>query len=276
MTFETQEESLESGVPVTLYLFEYGNLSYEYTDHDEPITTGGKTYAPAPIGRSPIEQGRAGFDKAELEVDLSPTLSVVTFFRETPPAGQVSMRIFQGHADGSEFPAVWTGTVSAFQDQRPFPKIIGEPVYVAMKRNGLRRTWQPTCGYALYGAGCGVDKTTVRQQAEILVLGENYFEVPVNWEGPLGTSRYRGGFVSWNNSVTGTVDTRGIVRIQSGDNRLIINGEVYGVEVGDTLSIFPGCNKTLSTCKNVFGNLRNFGGFPWIPVENPFGRRHSY
>jgi hypothetical protein len=31
-----------------------------------------------------------------------------------------------------------------------------------------------------------------------------------------------------------------------------------------------GCDRTFATCQSKFGNSLNFGGFPWIPVKNPF------
>ena len=37
---------------------------------------------------------------------------------------------------------------------------------------------------------------------------------------------------------------------------------------GDTFSIYPGCDKTQSTCTNKFSNLVNFRGMPFIPVNS--------
>ena len=37
--------------------------------------------------------------------------------------------------------------------------------------------------------------------------------------------------------------------------------------VGDTFTIYPGCDKTSATCSGKFGNLANFRGLPFIPVN---------
>ncbi len=37
---------------------------------------------------------------------------------------------------------------------------------------------------------------------------------------------------------------------------------------GDTFIIYPGCDKTMSTCTNKFNNLANFRGFPFIPENS--------
>ena len=36
----------------------------------------------------------------------------------------------------------------------------------------------------------------------------------------------------------------------------------YDIEVSDTFTVTPGCDKTNTTCKDVFSNLVNFRGFP--------------
>lgn len=35
--------------------------------------------------------------------------------------------------------------------------------------------------------------------------------------------------------------------------------------VGDNFTVFPGCDKTMSTCQNTFNNLVNFRGWPFVP-----------
>lgn len=37
---------------------------------------------------------------------------------------------------------------------------------------------------------------------------------------------------------------------------------------GDTFTIYPGCDKTMSTCSGKFSNLANFRGFPFIPENS--------
>ena len=37
------------------------------------------------------------------------------------------------------------------------------------------------------------------------------------------------------------------------------------IEVGDTLNVYAGCDKTATTCKDTFNNIVNFQGFPFVP-----------
>lgn len=40
----------------------------------------------------------------------------------------------------------------------------------------------------------------------------------------------------------------------------------FDVEIGDTFNLYPGCDKTESTCVTKFNNRQNFGGFKYIPA----------
>jgi len=42
--------------------------------------------------------------------------------------------------------------------------------------------------------------------------------------------------------------------------------------VGQTCDLFYGCSGDIETCYNDFGNVDNFIGFPYIPIENPARR----
>ena len=52
--------------------------------------------------------------------------------------------------------------------------------------------------------------------------------------------------------------------------------EIWFAAVGDTIYLYPGCDRTLATCTAKFGNSANFGGFPFIPTKNPFGGSPIY
>jgi len=40
--------------------------------------------------------------------------------------------------------------------------------------------------------------------------------------------------------------------------------------VNDTVIVYAGCDRTRSTCSRKFNNHLNHGGFPDIPILNPF------
>jgi hypothetical protein len=91
------------------------------------------------------------------------------------------------------------------------------------------------------------------------------------------------GFMPWSSLNSPTDSTFRLSTIpQGGTARTIAEqDEVAGtvsliarlplnVEVGNKVTLYAGCDKTQETCKNKFSNARNFGGYKFIPIKNPF------
>lgn len=49
-----------------------------------------------------------------------------------------------------------------------------------------------------------------------------------------------------------------------------LSNQIPELTAGKQVEVYPGCDHTLATCRDKFGNHINFGGFPWIPGRNPF------
>jgi len=81
---------------------------------------------------------------------------------------------------------------------------------------------------------------------------------------------FNGGAVIWQ---TGSNTGKAIeVKIYTKDDGIVIEQDIelflatsFNIQVGDTLGVYPGCNKLLVTCRDKFSNLDNFRGFPHIP-----------
>ena len=68
----------------------------------------------------------------------------------------------------------------------------------------------------------------------------------------------------------------GVTGANAGASRTVANmaaGSIYvrlaflsPILAGDQFQLLPGCDRTLSTCKDVFNNVIHFGGFPHIPT----------
>lgn len=44
------------------------------------------------------------------------------------------------------------------------------------------------------------------------------------------------------------------------------------IQVGDELRLYPGCDKTLATCRDKFDNVINFRGEPFVPGSDFLAR----
>ena len=46
------------------------------------------------------------------------------------------------------------------------------------------------------------------------------------------------------------------------------------IEAGTTYEVIRGCDRTVDTCRNVYGNVVNFRGFPFVPgIEKAYGKK---
>ena len=74
------------------------------------------------------------------------------------------------------------------------------------------------------------------------------------------------GLVTWTSGLNDGVSME--VKRWTGspaDTVELFDAMYFNVQVGDTFTISPGCDKTLSTCRDNFNNVVNFRGFPFIP-----------
>ncbi len=130
--------------------------------------------------------------------------------------------------------------------------------------NMPRNTYQPACVNTLYDEACTVIKATkgVNSAVEsgstitavnaVLAAATGYFD--------RGSVTFTSG---QNNGVARSIKayTQGSPSAFS-----LIPPLPFTPQAADTFTIYPGCDKTMTTCQQKFDNLENFRGFPFIPV----------
>jgi len=125
-----------------------------------------------------------------------------------------------------------------------------------------RRLWQSSCTHTLGDAMCQFDRSSM-QATFSAGLGSSEVQIATSVS-PTPPNLY----------IQGTVV--GVTGANAGSSRTVANmagGWVYvrlaflsPILAGDQFRLLPGCDRTLSTCANVFNNVIHFGGFPYIPT----------
>lgn len=282
MTFAARETSRSKARPVALFLFRYGagvDDFYAYTNAEREVTHDTIQYQPVPIQYSGIESSGT-LDKKTLTVDAALTNEVAEFYRVSPPTYPVTLIIRRGHLNDptNEYLVEWSGRVLSCSREGSRAVFSCEPISTAMRRTGLRRHYQYGCPHVLFGSQCNANKaavtsneTIVQVEAAALTFNDGWVSTPdkalgglVEWEGPNGTI------------------TRTVIAVDEG-TRLRLNGPTTGLENGDTVAVSLGCNHRFvldsngavdsaeTDCLGVHNNIQNFGGQPWIPLDNPIG-----
>ena len=125
-----------------------------------------------------------------------------------------------------------------------------------------RRLWQSSCTHTFGDAMCQFDRSTMQA---------TFSAGPGSSEAQIATSI---SLTPSNLYIQGTII--GVTGANAGSSRTVANiagSRVYvklaflsPILAGDQFQLLPGCDRTLSTCTNVFNNAIHFGGFPFIPT----------
>lgn len=270
MSNGSREKSAQGGEPVLLFHFAQGSRNWRYTNASMLIRHQNADWDPAPISVDSINISEE-FSKNTIRVTLPRDNDLALELLKAPvSAAPTTLTIFRGHhaLQGylEETLTYWKGRVISATASGSTITLECEPVFTSLKLYGLRARFQRTCRFALYSPECGVDSTYFRQTLTItsaISLTEyNYSSTSLS-----------------NNWLTGgmLLDPDGtliyIVEQNNGRLRLIRPSPSLfdAVKSGSqVVLVYPGCDHTIETCRLKFNNVRNFGGFPWIPESNPF------
>lgn len=250
-------------------------VAYTITSADTDETHNGEIYVSAAVGRDEVEN-KNELSRANLSVSLSIDNAMARRWMRTSVDTVVTVTLFV--KDGNEVSVAWKGRLASVKPDEKSIKLVFESIFTSLRRPGLRLRYQRTCPHALYGYGCNVPKEDFAISGEVTAISGNLVTMPVAAghpagfftsgmiESPDGTLR----FITGHSGSTLTL----IRPLESLNSFFAKNGygEGYGYGYGGlVVRIYPGCDRTKETCQSKFNNLNNYGGFPFIPLKNPFG-----
>lgn len=280
MAKQQYEKSRAEGSPVTLYYIAWGDTpsSYDaYTDAEQEVMHNGVTYKPIPITHGNITSSGT-LDKATLAIMTPTDTELAGRFISYPPGRVISCIIRQGHAEDAdqEFPVVWSGRIisASYDSDDNQYQLTGEPVSTSMKRPGLRRRYQYGCPHVLYGQSCRASKDDATVTTTVTAISGSSITLVSGWPGEGQSEKYIGGMIEWTTAV-GNKEARSILR--NPDNRsFLVAGRLSGLTEGAQIDVILGCGHTMEDCRALHNNILNYGGCPWIPLENPIGTKNNY
>jgi len=72
-------------------------------------------------------------------------------------------------------------------------------------------------------------------------------------------------FLKYGKMISST-EVRSIVSNDAGS--FTVRYSLQDLSVGDVVTVYAGCDKSVTTCKNKFDNISNYIGFPYVPTES--------
>jgi len=275
MSFDAIEKSSDFGAPFELYEFRYGDedaLAYRYTNADRDLTRLGHTWFARPITREAYRSSGKTDDKSSLTIRMPVDTDLSSLFTDFPPPQVVRVTIWAGHMTDpdEQVLVIWTGRVLSVAKERNQALLTCDNTIISLKRPGLRRNWQYLCPYVLYGPMCGATMRGVESQ--VVNVTTTGIVLEAGWWGSIEPEKFKGGMIRWRGGFG--LESR-TIRDARDDGFLQFLGPLRDIEEGQKVSLFLGCNHTMSDCRSLHNNINNYGGDPWIPLKNPV-RNHPY
>lgn len=266
------EDALQSGSTRLCRCFRLTRLDGHvlgFTDHDEDVTLDGlrclagaalsATEAASTLGTSPDEMEAHGAfsDDAITEADLSAgvydgaKVEVFDVDWSAPDTRHLLGRYTVGEVE--------RGALGFRAELRSMSATLDRPT---------GRVHTSLCDVRRLGdSRCGVNLRPWQSAATVSAV--NGTEVQVTGLDGFPSGFFDRGTIRWDTGSNAGAEADVRVNLNSGGAvTLSLWREPVGVpQPGDVLTVFAGCDRTAATCRNRFGNLANFRGFPHMPGE---------
>ncbi len=236
-----------------------------FTSHDADIVYDGVTYqADSAVDPTAIQQGSA-LEVPNLELTgLIDSDSLTEADLRSGKYDGAEIRIFLlNWQDTSQGPLKllrgWLGEVKLF---RGIYSVEVRGLMDALQDNLLRR-YTPDCPWDLGDSNCGVDLTSVTQSGTVGTVTDNRTFTAAGLT-ISADDEFNGGVLTW----TSGDNSGGVAEVKDSTLAGVITlylKQPQDISVGDGFDIHPGCNKSLSECKDTYDNVLSFGGFPHVP-----------
>jgi len=259
LSFEDYEQSDYLGRPLELYRFALGGTVWRFTSADHTVVMGEESFTPIYIQRGGFTK-TGDARKATLEIKTSASNPVALKFRDGWLSWLMILTIYRHHYGDLDFSVFWKGRVTSCRWAGSVATLNSENASTLFSRAGLRRSYQVGCPHALYKAGCNLDASAWAVSATVETVAGGLLSLD-------GIDAYPDGYFLGGMLKAGE-DSRMVVAHSFGSITLV--DSISSLEEGATVTLWPGCARTVNACLNKFNNLDNYGGLPYLPVKNPF------
>uniref|UniRef100_A0A6M3L3F5 Bacteriophage phiJL001 Gp84 C-terminal domain-containing protein n=1 Tax=viral metagenome TaxID=1070528 RepID=A0A6M3L3F5_9ZZZZ len=238
------------------FRFYMGSQEWAYTSDRREIAIGPTTYSPKAIQRSELN---FEFEKQEISIKMPYDLSPADLFILFNPSTVLWLEIKK-----SSGALVFVGKIvsCSFDIDLAEATMKAISIQALMKGKIPTRTYGASCPHELFDSGCGLSSAT---WAVLL----NTSSVTLDSGRRIFTSAAIGGYASQyfaGGYVTLSYQSSYIINQTGGQITLLFPLLLWADDM--SLTVYPGCDKTLSTCENKYNNIINYGGCPWIPTRN--------
>jgi uncharacterized phage protein (TIGR02218 family) len=240
-----------------------------FTDHDRDLSFGGVTYeALAGMTASAVNQTLA------LNVDTMDVAGALqsSHLNEADLAaglyGNAALTLYLvDWTDVADRDIIFAGSVGEVSRGRTAFKAEMRGLSHALNQE-RGRLYQRSCDADLGDSRCGINLASSTYKGTGVVTGsETNHTFSADGLGGYQDGWFAAGKITW---LTGS-NAGAVMEVKAhGNNGSIVSFELwetmpFAIQAGDAFTVTAGCDKTLARCRDRFGNVANFRGYPFIP-----------
>lgn len=251
------------------------NSEYRYTNYDYSLIVDGKAY----LFNGPIIERDSLSYKIGIELD---SLSVTVSINDDVMLGSLPFlqAVHNGQLDGARFKLerifmdpkhpfdTSAGTIKLFDGLIVEPDFTRNQLQFSVKSDldvlsvqMPRDLYQPSCKNTLFDMRCGL----IREEHAVLATVEvdsTLSRIVCTISKPQGY--FTQGVVEFASGLNAGI--KRTIRLHENGSLLLTLPLTQMPEIGESIKVYPGCDKMMETCDNRFNNLERFRGEPYVPV----------
>lgn len=275
--------------PAYLYVLQHPDgakifwTGYDYDVEVEnlPVAFGAadpQTFSAVQIAHG-MNEVSAEFEKRKMTVSVVATDTRFRRFFATAAAVEMTLTIIRVNTPSltagemidydQDCTIVNAGTISDFAFAGQVITVSLVPAPYDVDKGIPRYFFNRQCNHPLFSAACGLLKADYDRITTIAAVDRpNRTLTLTGQDGADADGSYlRYGFLE--HALTGFKVGIEAASLNGSDTDVTLAYWVTDFAVGQTVTVYPGCDHTSATCKAKFSNQANFGGFPFVPAKNP-------
>lgn len=264
-------------MPDVAELFTFSRLDNvrRYTSYHRAVVYGGETYAPAVIKRGAFTRKMTD-SPARMNI-TAPISDVFSMYKMGTPVYPVTAevrRVLLATPDvGSHI--LFKGSVVSVSLKGQMCVASCQSIGVELERTIPSVMYQPSCSNDLFDDRCGLNRNDYKMTVKVFNwLDDTHrgFYMDADGTDAWGDDLWNKSGSYWAGGYCVFGDDKRFITTSS---RVffafyaVLHYPIDDLEVGDVVTMYPGCTKSPQTCLNDFSNLENFVGFPYIPTLSP-------
>ena len=256
------ETSVHDGEPIELYTFTSPTTTYRYTSNPVDIEVAGNTFVAIPMERSSLE-GTSQDDSPVLQITMPVTIQLIQDYAFDIAPRTLDLLLERIQTPTGIAATAWQGQVTAIAIRQRVATIrVPSRFGVGLNQPVPDVFYQSQCNHSLYDSRCQVVRNSFRVQTTVSSVSGT--SVTVGSVGANPNDYFKAGEI-----VRTTDGERRLITAQTG-TVLTLNFPFRALNATDAVEIFAGCDRLITTCRDKFSNVVNFGGHPLIPGINVF------